>query len=66
MRAPTRRDLRAVRYRKQLPTVRQPRQPLPNRTGHRTANSAIDLVEDYRRGPAPALPAQPSKPDEAR
>jgi hypothetical protein len=46
------RDLRTMRYRQQLRTLRQARKPLTNGSRHRAADAAVDFIKDDCRGPA--------------
>ena len=61
-----RRDLRAVRHHEQLRGIGKPREPLADRARHGTADTAVDLVEDHRRGTALLGQHDLQREDEAR
>src|SRR3546814_15346123 len=61
------RDLRAVRGREQLlARTRKPRQPVADRARDRTADAAVDFVEDDRLGAALFGKRHLQREDEAR
>src|SRR3546814_243218 len=61
------RDLRAVGHREQLlARARQPREPFADRARDRTANAAVDFIEDDRVGAALLGERDLEREDEAR
>ena len=60
------RDLRTMRYRKQLRVLRQARKPLTDGSRHRTADAAVDFIKDNRRRPALFRQRDFQREDEAR